>query len=106
MGGIARGDVGGPFLISACTAGADGKPDKLIGVEPVLSLCHVSDFASCQNHLDVGVHVPPHGWSREQAEKQDFVVRVHTRGNSKGPGELNGKKLWFEKQHTKSEGTD
>ncbi|KAH7018428.1 uncharacterized protein B0I36DRAFT_395204 [Microdochium trichocladiopsis] len=77
---INRANIGGSFMVTAWAKPADGSGDKvLVGTEAILSRWHVSGCANCQNHLEVRVHMPLHGWSKREAENMDFEVKVHTR---------------------------
>lgn len=88
LSGVSRGAIRGSFVVAAWTKDAHGKPDQLLGAEPVLSRWHVAGCANCQNHLDVGTHIPLHGWTEDQARDQEngngFVVAVHTRDKPTG----------------------
>lgn len=88
LSGVSRGAIRGSFVVAVWTKDANGNPDKLLGAEPILSRWHVSGCANCQNHLDVGTHIPLHGWTKDQArehgDKDKFVVTVHTRDHPRG----------------------
>lgn len=78
--GVNRGAIAGSFVVTAWAVDADGK-EQLVGAEPVLSRWHVSGCSNCQNHLEVRAFFQLTGWSKEDAEKVDFVARVHTRAD-------------------------
>ncbi|KAK3817568.1 MAG: Monophenol monooxygenase [Benniella sp.] len=92
---IDRAKIAGSFVVSAWAGSGDG--DKiLVGTEAVLSRWQVTGCQNCQNHLDVRVHIPMEGWSRNDAKKLNFEALVHTRtprddrdGGIPQPGALN-----------------
>lgn len=100
---INRANIGGSFLVHAWASLPDGgSNDKiLVGTEAVLSRWHVSGCINCQKHLEVRVHMPLRGWSREQAEKMHFDITVVTRqdagggGGRKGDSGMDGSKIKF-----------
>lgn len=101
---INRANIGGSFLVHAWASLPDGGSDGnkvLVGTEAVLSRWHVSGCINCQKHLEVRVHMPLHGWSREQAENMRFDIAVVTRqdagggGGRKGDSGMDGSKIKF-----------
>ncbi|WQF85693.1 Putative tyrosinase copper-binding domain, di-copper centre-containing domain superfamily [Colletotrichum destructivum] len=86
VGNINRATIGGSFVVSAWATKENG--DKmLIGTEAVLSRWHVAGCRNCQNYLEVRAHIPIEGWSKEEAEKMDFEVKLHTRTLKRGLGD-------------------
>lgn len=98
---INRANIGGSFLVHAWTTLPGGGTGNkvLVGTEAVLSRWHVSGCINCQKHLEVRVHMPLYGWSREQAEEMHFDVTVVTRqdtgggGGRKGDDGMNGSRI-------------
>lgn len=86
---INRATLGGSFVVSAWAEMEKGK-EILVGTEAVLSRWHMAGCQNCQNHLEVRAHFPITGWSKEETEKMNFKVRLHTRMLNRGLGDGNG----------------
>jgi len=76
VSGINRGNISGPFLITAF-AELEGER-KPIGSEAVLSRWHVEGCANCQTHLLAGASFPLHGLNAEQLGDDAIQVEVRT----------------------------
>ncbi|GKT90672.1 LOW QUALITY PROTEIN: tyrosinase [Colletotrichum tofieldiae] len=76
VGNINRATIGARL---SSRRGPSRRTGLLVGTEAVLSRWHVAGCQNCQNHLEVRAHIPIEGWSKEEAKKMRFEVRVHTR---------------------------
>ena len=88
--GANRAASPGSFLMTVWgDVNGDGKKDKLIGLEAVLSRLHVEGCANCQTHLSVKAFINIHATSDVENIDDRVEVRVHTREDPTGRSKKN-----------------
>ena len=88
--GANRAASPGSFLMTVWgDVNGDGKKDKLIGMEPVLSRHYTEGCANCQTHLGVKTFINIHAMTDVEDIDKRIEVRVHTRADPSGRSEDN-----------------
>jgi tyrosinase len=88
--GANRAASSGSFLMTVWgDVNGDGKKDKLIGLEPVLSRHKVEGCANCGTHLGVKTFINIHAMRDIDNINDRVEVRVHTRDDPTGKAKDN-----------------
>ena len=77
----------------------DGKKDKLIGLEPVLSRQHVDGCGNCQTYLGVKTFINMHAMADVENIDDRVEVRLHTRADPSGRSKIKGRAGAILKRH-------